>query len=118
MIFFFQAEDGIRDLTVTGVQTCALPIYWGGCRWCRVMCWWRPAGGPRLGDARWDRPRRGESFAGGAQRGGRDGTLLSSRGGGGRRSHEDSTARTRRARPQGRDRRIVQRTAWSGAQRL
>src|SRR2546430_15622189 len=26
MIFFFQAEDGIRDLTVTGVQTCALPI--------------------------------------------------------------------------------------------
>src|SRR5256886_12441353 len=28
--FFFQAEDGIRDLTVTGVQTCALPI-------CRVF---------------------------------------------------------------------------------
>src|SRR5256886_6871218 len=27
--FFFQAEDGIRDLTVTGVQTCALPI-WAG----------------------------------------------------------------------------------------
>src|SRR2546430_287357 len=25
--FVFQAEDGIRDLTVTGVQTCALPIY-------------------------------------------------------------------------------------------
>src|SRR2546430_12238233 len=25
-VFFFQAEDGIRDLTVTGVQTCALPI--------------------------------------------------------------------------------------------
>src|SRR5205085_8339939 len=25
-IFFFQAEDGIRCLTVTGVQTCALPI--------------------------------------------------------------------------------------------
>src|SRR2546430_13641935 len=25
--FFFQAEDGIRDLTVTGVQTCALPIW-------------------------------------------------------------------------------------------
>src|SRR3990167_3223365 len=24
---FFKAEDGIRDLTVTGVQTCALPIY-------------------------------------------------------------------------------------------
>src|SRR5688572_33500429 len=27
MFFFFQAEDGIRDLTVTGVQTCALPIF-------------------------------------------------------------------------------------------
>src|SRR6266508_4998197 len=25
--FFFQAEDGIRDVHVTGVQTCALPIY-------------------------------------------------------------------------------------------
>ena len=25
--FFFQAEDGIRDRLVTGVQTCALPIY-------------------------------------------------------------------------------------------
>src|SRR5256886_4237075 len=29
--FFFQAEDGIRDLTVTGVQTCALPI-------CFLLC--------------------------------------------------------------------------------
>src|SRR5207248_7100156 len=28
LFFFFQAEDGIRDRTVTGVQTCALPIYW------------------------------------------------------------------------------------------
>src|SRR3712207_6131578 len=27
--FFFQAEDGIRDIGVTGVQTCALPIYHG-----------------------------------------------------------------------------------------
>src|SRR2546429_2525438 len=26
-VFFFQAEDGIRDVAVTGVQTCALPIY-------------------------------------------------------------------------------------------
>src|SRR6266704_4697178 len=26
-IFFFQAEDGIRDRNVTGVQTCALPIF-------------------------------------------------------------------------------------------
>src|SRR2546427_7021897 len=29
VFFFFQAEDGIRDLTVTGVQTCALPIFFG-----------------------------------------------------------------------------------------
>src|SRR5215211_8613826 len=28
--FFFQAEDGIRDHCVTGVQTCALPIYGQG----------------------------------------------------------------------------------------
>src|SRR5437764_13339693 len=28
--FFFQAEDGIRDTSVTGVQTCALPI-WSQC---------------------------------------------------------------------------------------
>src|SRR5215208_930641 len=28
--FFFQAEDGIRDGHVTGVQTCALPISWPG----------------------------------------------------------------------------------------
>src|SRR5260370_25855242 len=27
--FFFKAEDGIRDSSVTGVQTCALPIYVG-----------------------------------------------------------------------------------------
>src|SRR6266516_7555443 len=29
LFFFFQAEDGIRDRTVTGVQTCALPIFGG-----------------------------------------------------------------------------------------
>src|SRR5688500_20180804 len=31
IFFFFQAEDGIRDYKVTGVQTCALPI-------CRLSC--------------------------------------------------------------------------------
>ena len=31
-IFFFQAEDGIRDIGVTGVQTCALPIYINQCQ--------------------------------------------------------------------------------------
>src|SRR5207245_3307741 len=34
--FFFQAEDGIRDATVTGVQTCALPIS------CHVYRWHAP----------------------------------------------------------------------------
>src|SRR2546422_5316137 len=37
-VFFFQAEDGIRDVAVTGVQTCALPILTGASdkwwRWC------------------------------------------------------------------------------------
>src|SRR3712207_9358465 len=31
MCFFLQAEDGIRDIGVTGVQTCALPILFQGC---------------------------------------------------------------------------------------
>src|SRR2546429_7195085 len=44
--FFFQAEDGIRDVAVTGVQTCALPI----CPWrshpARVVECARPARPP------------------------------------------------------------------------
>src|SRR5688572_31576399 len=36
--FFFQAEDGIRDLTVTGVQTCALPILQFGLT--AGLLWW------------------------------------------------------------------------------
>src|SRR5256885_9170324 len=43
MLFFFQAEDGIRDYKVTGVQTCALPIY-------------RPRERPGLRDRRWRDP--------------------------------------------------------------
>src|SRR3712207_7148493 len=35
VFFFFQAEDGIRDIGVTGVQTCALPI-WPALPWPRV----------------------------------------------------------------------------------
>src|SRR2546426_5375988 len=35
--FFFQAEDGIRDYKVTGVQTCALPICDGTLTWVRSM---------------------------------------------------------------------------------
>src|SRR6266576_4775394 len=54
IFFFFQAEDGIRDLYVTGVQTCALPILQQ--RWLRRgsvlrQCQWhiraRRLGGPK-----------------------------------------------------------------------
>src|SRR5207248_7731035 len=38
--FFFQAEDGIRDRTVTGVQTCALPIFAIYRMW-KPRDWWR-----------------------------------------------------------------------------
>src|SRR2546421_7037761 len=50
VFFFFQAEDGIRDLIVTGVQTCALPILTGACRhFLRLPQWERESGlrGPR-----------------------------------------------------------------------
>src|SRR5204863_2448695 len=44
--FFFQAEDGIRDLYVTGVQTCALPIWVGeALRFATAMSpFWRTQG--------------------------------------------------------------------------
>src|SRR5256886_11306190 len=45
--FFFQAEDGIRDLTVTGVQTCALPI----CVARSPACW--PTATPTRSCSRW-----------------------------------------------------------------
>src|SRR5690606_40147818 len=38
MVFFFQAEDGIRDFHVTGVQTCALPIFIYEDKICVVYC--------------------------------------------------------------------------------
>src|SRR5215216_4208499 len=44
--FFFQAEDGIRDDLVTGVQTCALPISQGWCAAPRCRRARRPAAGP------------------------------------------------------------------------
>src|SRR2546430_13617894 len=61
LFFFFQAEDGIRDLTVTGVQTCALPISLSAherAREPRV----RAAHAPRsaAGDRRPRRTRRGD----------------------------------------------------------
>src|SRR2546429_1706761 len=36
--FFFQAEDGIRDVAVTGVQTCALPIFFAAASKVRTVC--------------------------------------------------------------------------------
>src|SRR3712207_3086799 len=48
--FFFQAEDGIRDIGVTGVQTCALPILGLPDVW-----WFRPDG-RRMTTPDWNRP--------------------------------------------------------------
>src|SRR5690349_24158336 len=45
LVFFFQAEDGIRDLYVTGVQTCALPI---SLELGRPTCSWRRSAMERL----------------------------------------------------------------------
>src|SRR6266436_9811201 len=42
--FFFQAEDGIRDVAVTGVQTCALPILVGSIGY--IVNGWGTAGLP------------------------------------------------------------------------
>src|SRR5688500_9094450 len=54
--FFFQAEDGIRDYKVTGVQTCALPIYILAAA---IREGYRRArerhGDPAAGSWRWDR---------------------------------------------------------------
>src|SRR5437867_13181681 len=48
--FFFQAEDGIRDRTVTGVQTCALPISLAPA-WQRASPRFPPAGHPNAAAA-------------------------------------------------------------------
>src|SRR5215204_6606218 len=59
--FFFQAEDGIRDHCVTGVQTCALPISNdGGADVVRVTNRWqdtRPGGPRRLAQRQFFEPR-------------------------------------------------------------
>src|SRR2546430_4041781 len=101
LFFFFQAEDGIRDLTVTGVQTCALPI--SRCRPAR-----RAHGGDdergrggRAGGAGPEGapvPRRGVSTVGGAP--GRDwGGRLSLGARGGRRPPRAGPRGRRPARP-------------------
>src|SRR5437773_4869337 len=59
--FFFQAEDGIRDRDVTGVQTCALPIWpvrtGRGTTWCK--CGHRTGRHPAAGAAERRQPRSG-----------------------------------------------------------
>src|SRR2546430_4030707 len=77
VFFFFQAEDGIRDLTVTGVQTCALPI-WGAAHRLRRSAqpaWPDPAGPGAHADgsgfgpgADADRPDRGDQEGAGPGR--------------------------------------------------
>src|SRR2546427_2415644 len=59
--FFFQAEDGIRDLTVTGVQTCALPISFlppGRIAPAPATAMPPPCASRLLGSARWHKPSR------------------------------------------------------------
>src|SRR5690606_40775884 len=46
LIFFFQAEDGIRDFHVTGVQTCALPISTASPQSAPSKCWTHAATPP------------------------------------------------------------------------
>src|SRR5256885_2899025 len=64
VFFFFQAEDGIRDYKVTGVQTCALPISRTETRAhdeIRLLLRWRPCRGllPHAEPARWQGVRAG-----------------------------------------------------------
>src|SRR5256885_3107819 len=71
LFFFFQAEDGIRDYKVTGVQTCALPIYErrGGSDTARSQCATQQL--PRAGEAGRDganrTAERGGQLLGGAR---------------------------------------------------
>src|SRR2546422_11734143 len=70
--FFFQAEDGIRDVAVTGVQTCALPIS-GPAGWrararpprgTPATAGRPPAPGSRETDRAWDARARGRAGGG------------------------------------------------------
>src|SRR5256885_1780795 len=55
MFFFFQAEDGIRDYKVTGVQTCALPISSARMRAARSSEAWPLAVSDMRREVRWNR---------------------------------------------------------------
>src|SRR2546422_9992468 len=69
LFFFFQAEDGIRDVAVTGVQTCALPIW---CVWMKPRSALTPNKHWRMWRrSRLYRRRARPSRSGGARRRGR-----------------------------------------------
>src|SRR3712207_9272664 len=53
---FFQAEDGIRDIGVTGVQTCALPICTDSCSPVSITAGPAPCGRGLVHRATWGRP--------------------------------------------------------------
>src|SRR5262249_58049521 len=106
-VFFFQAEDGIRDWSVTGVQTCALPI-------CRHQG--PPAARTRLGGDEGGFRRRGSgrtgcedvrgrhSHGGGGGGRGAGGGRGGGEGGGGEMRCENERARERGKEESGRDR--------------
>src|SRR5438552_6172676 len=89
IVFFFQAEDGIRDDLVTGVQTCALPSRAGCVRWShRNRHTTRPkrspsseeAVGPRTTNGRRPAPGPGQVRTGADQRGRSPDPVLARRG--------------------------------------
>src|SRR6266850_5239747 len=98
-VFFFQAEDGIRDYKVTGVQTCALPISGRGV----------PARG-RRGARRGDGPRAARSRGAGPRPAG----SRSGRRGACRGSARTSGAGGRRDAGNGKRRSVLERTARCG----
>src|SRR2546427_9470367 len=70
IFFFFQAEDGIRDLTVTGVQTCALPISVEHRAKARLQGWQRGRVGIGRAVCGWAGRRVGRRLGGAGEGGG------------------------------------------------
>src|SRR6266446_8080187 len=66
--FFFQAEDGIRDYKVTGVQTCALPIWCAGASWASGSGRWSTRSIPAASAQRSEERRVGKSVDLGGRR--------------------------------------------------
>src|SRR2546430_5319969 len=90
VFFFFQAEDGIRDLTVTGVQTCALPI-WARCG--RAYCGVGSGIGVGTGSGTRTGPGSGGASGPGSGTGGGTGSGTVAGGSGERRVGEEGRSR-------------------------